>query len=72
MVPYQYLNNHTRLVTRLGFPVDVVVSMDGMTKYFVSGNSTARIVVPDYAGRPMSPVVTMMVDSFLLPLNWDV
>lgn len=24
MVPYQYLNNHTRLTTKLGFPVEVV------------------------------------------------
>lgn len=45
-------------------------SPDGKDKYFVSGNYTARIVIPDNGGRPMQPWVTMMVDSFLLPLNW--
>ena len=44
--------------------------MDKSAKFLVSGNSTARIVVPDHAGRPLQPVVAMTVDSFLLPLNW--
>ena len=44
--------------------------MDGRAKYFVSGNSTARIVVPDHGGRPLLPVAAMVVDSYLLPLRW--
>ncbi|GBF97743.1 hypothetical protein Rsub_10907 [Raphidocelis subcapitata] len=70
MVPYAYLNNATRLTTRLGFPVSVMVSPDGRDKYFVSGNCTAKIVKPDHGGRPMIPAVAYVVDSFLLPLEW--
>ncbi len=36
----------------------------------MSGNYRAKVTVPDYGGRPMQPWVTMVVDSFLLPLNW--
>jgi hypothetical protein len=104
MVPYQYLTNATKLTTKLGFPVNVLVrwarrgagpgfgrarpapliharrpprpppapppSPDGKTKYLQSGNYTARIVVPDYGGRPLVPAVAYMVDSFLLPLQF--
>lgn len=45
-------------------------SMDGQQKWFVSGNYRAKVTVPDYGGRSMQPWVTMVVDSFLLPLNW--
>jgi hypothetical protein len=135
MVPYSYLTNATRLTTRLGFPVEVVVrcggtargvgggggaarrgslqgclsasaqaaaatafrclltalrrprtcsldppkpsrphnqnqnSADGNTKWLKSGASLAKIVRPD-DGRPMVPAVVLMVDAFLLPLNY--
>ena len=47
-------------------PPSPTPSPDGKSKYFQSGNYTAKILVPDH-GRPMVPAVAYVVDSFLLP-----
>ncbi|KAI8474414.1 MAG: hypothetical protein J3K34DRAFT_493710 [Monoraphidium minutum] len=60
-VPYQHLSNGTQLTTKLGHPVSVLVSPDGRTKYLRSGNSTARIVVPD--GGAVAPLVPVVVSD---------
>jgi hypothetical protein len=66
------LKNATRKTPPLPLPLSLppTKSPDGRNKYFVSGNSTARIVRPDHGGRPLVPAVAYAVDSFLLPLEW--